>query len=230
MSPKDKQGVRRERNAAQTQEALLNAAEEIFAQHGFDGARMDMIAKRSGYNVALLFRYFENKEGVYRAVIERLRSQENDTLGREIAPFINDEEAALDPQQVRDFLEVCSTWYFHLASRHPHLLRLLGWQMGADGNLFPELPAPNIEVEWGKAAVIFLQRAQAAGLLRANLDVRLIVVNMFTLSMMHMLTLSQQQPSSDMDAEVRKKTLEDRCHQVVEMVLYGVFPPPDQTP
>ncbi|HTK06181.1 MAG TPA: TetR/AcrR family transcriptional regulator [Ktedonobacteraceae bacterium] len=227
MPPKEQPGMRRERNAERTQEVLLNTAEEIFAQYGFDGARMDMIARRSSYNIALLFRYFESKEGIYRAVIERLRSQENDSLGRLIAPLIADEATALDPEQVRHFLEVCCSWYFYLASRHPHLLRLLGWQMDPDRSLFPDLPASNGEVQWGKAAVAFLQRAQAAGLLRANLDVRLIIVNMFLLSMMHVLTLPQQQPSSAMEESSRASTLEDLCHKVIDMVLYGIFPSPD---
>ncbi|GHO49772.1 TetR/AcrR family transcriptional regulator [Ktedonospora formicarum] len=227
MSEQEKQTVRRERNAALTQEALLNAAEEVFAQSGFDGARLDMIAKRSGYNIALLYRYFESKEGIYRAVIKRLIIQENNSLGQMIAPFITDEDAAHDPERVRHFLTVCVTWYFSLASRHPHLLRLLDWQLGTEGSQFPTISMPNGEVGWGEAAVTFLQKAQTAGLLRANLDVRLLIANMFSLGLMYVLTLSPTSSSSDLEEDTHTHTLEDLCQQVVEMVLYGVFPSSD---
>nr|BBH87776.1 TetR family transcriptional regulator [Thermosporothrix sp. COM3] len=215
------QGMRRERNAARTQEIILQAAAETFAENGFDGARMDVIARRAGYNIALLFRYFESKEGIYRAVIERLRNQENDSLGELIAPFINDEAAHRDPEKVRRFLEICASWYFHLAHRHPYLLRLLNWRIGAPGSLFPNIPAANLEVEWGEAAVAFLRKAQEAGLIRPNLDAHLIIMNMFSLSMLAIQSYTQQQLTT-------QKSLEELCDCVVEMALDGVFPHADK--
>ena len=47
-----------------TREAILMAAESVFAQHGFDGARIDTIADISGYNKTLIFRYFGDKLGL----------------------------------------------------------------------------------------------------------------------------------------------------------------------
>src|SRR5579862_6422969 len=63
--------AQRPRDARRTQEELLDAAEAIFGEEGFDGARMEKIADRASKNVALLFRYFDNKEALYRMVIER---------------------------------------------------------------------------------------------------------------------------------------------------------------
>jgi hypothetical protein len=41
---------------------------------------------------------------------------------------------------------------------------------------------------------------------------------------MYVLTLPPVSSSSDLEEDPRKKKLEDLCQQVVEMVLYGVFP------
>ena len=60
---------RREREAPVAREAILNAAEEIFARDGFDGARVDAIAEASGYNKALIFHYFGDKLGLYREIV-----------------------------------------------------------------------------------------------------------------------------------------------------------------
>ena len=51
--------------------AILNAAEEVFAQHGFDGARIDAIAAAAGYNKSLIFQYFGDKLNLYAEVIKR---------------------------------------------------------------------------------------------------------------------------------------------------------------
>lgn len=43
---------------------ILKAAEEVFAEKGFDGARVDEIAKRAGVNKALIYYYFESKDQI----------------------------------------------------------------------------------------------------------------------------------------------------------------------
>lgn len=57
-------------NSAATREAILEAAERIFADKGLEGARTDALAAAAGVNKALLYYYFESKEGLYRAVLE----------------------------------------------------------------------------------------------------------------------------------------------------------------
>jgi TetR/AcrR family transcriptional regulator len=60
----------RQRDRAATSAAILEAAEKIFAQVGPAGARIDAIAAQAGINKAMLYYYFKNKRGLYRAVLE----------------------------------------------------------------------------------------------------------------------------------------------------------------
>jgi TetR/AcrR family transcriptional regulator len=62
---------KRGRNSDQTKLLLLNAAEVEFAAKGFDGARLQNIARAVGVQQALIHHYFDDKDGLYRAVIER---------------------------------------------------------------------------------------------------------------------------------------------------------------
>jgi TetR/AcrR family transcriptional regulator len=62
---------KRERNAESTKKALLDAGEAEFASKGFDGARLPSIARAVGVQQALIHHYFDDKDGLYRAVIER---------------------------------------------------------------------------------------------------------------------------------------------------------------
>src|SRR5436190_21230125 len=61
----------RKRDAAATQQALLDAAAKLFAERGFDRTTVRDIAGQAGVNQALLFRYFGSKEALFEAVIAR---------------------------------------------------------------------------------------------------------------------------------------------------------------
>jgi AcrR family transcriptional regulator len=50
-------------------QAILEAAEAVFAEHGFGGATMSEIAARSGYSAGNLYNVFENKEALFTEVL-----------------------------------------------------------------------------------------------------------------------------------------------------------------
>src|SRR5258708_21334541 len=50
---------------------IVTAAREEFSRRGFDGARVDQIARRAGVNKQLLFYYFHSKRGLFTAVLAR---------------------------------------------------------------------------------------------------------------------------------------------------------------
>ena len=54
-----------------TRDRILESAEKLFADFGFDGASIRQIAMAAGTPVALLSYYFGSKEGLYRAVFDR---------------------------------------------------------------------------------------------------------------------------------------------------------------
>lgn len=55
----------------ETRQALLDAAEELFAEHGIDGASLRSITRRAGANVAAIHYYFGSKEGLVQEVFTR---------------------------------------------------------------------------------------------------------------------------------------------------------------
>src|SRR5271157_722544 len=60
----------RPHNSGARRQAILHAAERIFADEGLEGARTDAIAAAAGVNKALLYYYFRSKHGLYREVLE----------------------------------------------------------------------------------------------------------------------------------------------------------------
>ena len=63
--------IRPVRDAQMTQQQILDAAEYEFSRHGLNGARMSAIANRSEVTTATLHYYFESKESLYKAVLQR---------------------------------------------------------------------------------------------------------------------------------------------------------------
>ncbi len=59
------------RDAEATKKQILDAAEIEFSRHGLNGARISSIAKRARITTAMIHYYFENKEGLYKAVLQR---------------------------------------------------------------------------------------------------------------------------------------------------------------
>jgi AcrR family transcriptional regulator len=70
---------------------ILDAAEKRFAEAGFDGTSLREIVREAGVNLATVYYYFESKEGLMAAVMERrlgpLRQEHLDLLrqGQEAA-------------------------------------------------------------------------------------------------------------------------------------------------
>jgi AcrR family transcriptional regulator len=58
---------------------ILAAAHAEFAQHGFDGARVDRIATLAGLNKRMLYHYFGNKESLFCAVLEANYAHKRDS-------------------------------------------------------------------------------------------------------------------------------------------------------
>lgn len=58
------------RDAERTRAELLAVATEVFAEDGYSGARVDVIAQRTRTTKRMIYYYFGSKDGLYRAVLE----------------------------------------------------------------------------------------------------------------------------------------------------------------
>src|SRR3954470_9711171 len=62
-------GGRRRRDAAATRQALLQAAHSRFVRLGYDRTTLRDVAADVGVNLALIKRYFDSKEGLFKAAL-----------------------------------------------------------------------------------------------------------------------------------------------------------------
>jgi len=105
----------RKRNPAESRLRILDAATRLFGETGFDGARVDVIAREARINKQLLYHYFGNKDALFTQVLERAYQE------------LREQESALNldalPADEAVFALVNFTWQYYLA--HPDFIRLL---------------------------------------------------------------------------------------------------------
>src|SRR6266571_647903 len=105
--PRRKRGRERVYDAQRTREAILSAAETVFAERGFDRTSVDAISSQAGYNKSLLFQYFGDKLGLYSQVLKRSDREMGELMGRTFAPMtlrLADESVVLQAEEFRAFL------------------------------------------------------------------------------------------------------------------------------
>lgn len=66
---------RREREQAFRNHLILEAAEAVFAAHGFDGASVEEIAAKGEVAIATLYKLFGSKEAIFAALVERRQDE-----------------------------------------------------------------------------------------------------------------------------------------------------------
>jgi AcrR family transcriptional regulator len=91
---------------------IVSAAVEVFTEKGFDDARMDDIAVKTGLSKGTLYLYFKNKDDLIMAILDRIFQQEFSKLES------LDQEELGAVEEIRDFTRL-------MASEISALLRLI---------------------------------------------------------------------------------------------------------
>jgi AcrR family transcriptional regulator len=68
------------KSAEERREDVLEAAREVFAEHGLSGASTDEIARRAGISQPYLFRLFRTKKELFLATVERCHEETRETF------------------------------------------------------------------------------------------------------------------------------------------------------
>jgi AcrR family transcriptional regulator len=111
----------------ETRERILFAAKKEFADKGFNGARMNSIAKRARANQALIHYYFEGKEKLYVEVLHRLFGiNQADVIKNDISTW------KLEPDQAL-YVAIYLLIEIHLEATDPDLNKIIAREI-AEGH------------------------------------------------------------------------------------------------
>jgi AcrR family transcriptional regulator len=203
----------RQRDADRSQNTILAAARDEFAEFGLGGARMDRIAERAALNKRLIYYYFEDKETLFQAVLEQsyrdIREAEQQLNLLELAPA----------ESLRRLVEF--TWDYYLA--HPEFLTLLN-----SANLHKarhlqesrrarELNSPLIDMLAG-----ILERGRRDGSFRGGIDPMQLYISIAGLSYFYLSnnhTLSAIFGRDLLTPKARQERLTHMCDVILGYVL-----------
>jgi len=151
----------RPRDADRSQKDILDAALAEFAEHGLGGARMDRIAERAGVNKRLIYYYFDSKERLFLAVLERayegIRGEEQQLNLTQVDPI----------EAIRRL--IAFTWNYYLA--HPEFLTLLNSEnLHRARHLRQSTKVKTMHSPLVQTIADVLERGHKTGLFRAGVD------------------------------------------------------------
>lgn len=113
--------------AGTTEERILDAAMQVFAEVGFDGARVDEIARRANANKAAIYYHIGDKEAVYTVVLQRVFSG----FVRHVIETV--QQAQTPEEQLRAYIRTIS----NNIRKHPYLPTIMMREFAAGAKHLP---------------------------------------------------------------------------------------------
>lgn len=202
--------IRRERNATETRRRLLDAAEQEFAAKGFAGVRLREVAQTAGVQQALIHHYFEDKEGLYRAVLDRAVEQVTENAWTILG------QATSVEGLLGDFIDML----LRFCSSHGNLLAMLRMEALSGSTIVLDVIQAQSRPVF-EAAERVLQAFQQKGQLRSDVPPSEIIVSVLALSLFPFLEAPLLQalwPTFRNDPE----NLEARKRTIHGMILVGL--------
>jgi TetR/AcrR family transcriptional regulator len=141
----------RRRDAAASRRAILDAAEQLFAERGYDRASLGEIGRRAGVSAALPAYFFGGKEQLYAAVLNRLLAERE----RRLEPLAARAAAELERTgELRPALELLIDGYIDFLCERTALVRLMGREALDGGRHLAPGPRHSVAVAEGLARFV----------------------------------------------------------------------------
>jgi len=147
-------------SGGETVERILNVAETLFSEQGFDAVSMSAIAEAAGVCKANVFHHFSTKNALYLTVVRRACQDANrhlDDLGSEAAPL---------PARLARFAQA----HLRQVLDHAPVTRLVLRELLSDKPRLDREIAEQVYGEKFARFVAILKAGQDTGALRADID------------------------------------------------------------
>jgi len=143
-----------------TQTQIIQAAAKVFAEAGIKGATTKEIARQAGVHETTLFRHFENKQAILKAVIHQLSQEMTSALNQYPAEWTEDLRA--------DLLFYART-YQRALIRHNDLIRMLVGEGNRQAEFLQEVMQSS-NMPFKEHLLAYMEQARLLGLIRPELD------------------------------------------------------------
>ncbi|KOS04749.1 transcriptional regulator [Flavobacterium akiainvivens] len=143
---------------------ILQVAEKLFADEGFDGASIRTIAKDAGVNIAMISYYFGSKEKLLEALImyrtSDMKMQLESILGDDLPPF--------------DKIDRLVDLYINRINRHKCMYQIMHFELSTKKRILSMESFMNVKKENTAIFRKIIQEGQDAGVFRTDIIADLI--------------------------------------------------------
>ena len=168
------------RDAARSRRQILDAAERLFARHGFEAASLAEIGEAAGLSRGTPSYFFGSKEELYQAVLERLYADRTAALQPVFAPLAQWAQGPNAPESLESVLSRSVDGYLRFLRDRPTYVDIIEREALAGGDRLRSLDNQSTVMEDAFGAL--RRRARARGL--RNFDVAEIVMCLVALGYM----------------------------------------------
>ena len=200
----------KERNAPRSRAAILDAAERLFAERGYDATSLNQVGAAAGVSRGTPGYFFGSKAELYRAVLERAFAEVRDAVRSGRA------RALASSQAPETILAGAVSDYFDFLAARPNFIRLIerealsgGEQLEGAGHL-----SAGQEALAAISAELGLDETESGDASQVLLS----VIALCWFPLIHARTVA---PAVGVDLSDRE-ALERRRRHVVDLVLHGV--------
>ena len=135
---------------------VLQAAQELFIEKGFEGTSMSLIARRSGITQSLIHHYFGSKEELWLAVKQEAYGS-----------YLAHQQQLLDQDDghIVNFIQSSVSGRFQFFQSHPQVAKLLSWLQILEDPFGMETGQ-----DVARQMLAKIRQAQAEGSIRADME------------------------------------------------------------
>lgn len=167
---------KRIRDPVVSKEKILRAATKEFCSHGFNGARVERIAKRSGANMRMLYHYFGSKVGLYLAALGKVYSEIR----------TQERQLKLDTLDPVEGMRQLVAFTFDFFASHMDFIGLINNENLMRGKYLKRSPRVRaMTIPLVDAIEDLLRRGSASGVLRKDVDAVQLYVSIVAQSQLH---------------------------------------------
>ncbi|MEW6725794.1 TetR/AcrR family transcriptional regulator [Desulforudis sp. 1088] len=202
----------RQRDPVASRQRILNAAREVFAEVGFEAARVDEIARRADINKRMLYHYFGGKEDLYIEVLRQCFKDAWERAGTLLAAKSVD---------ILDRAKSAISAYFWYLVEHPEFLRLMEWE-SLQGGRHARRFLPDFFALGMHQLEKILKDGVAAGIFRRDVDMRQLLISINGLCSAY---LSRREILGFLWTEdmFSPRMLEQRLDHILELLFNGIL-------
>ncbi len=120
-----------------SQEKIFKASIEEFSEHGFDGGRVDRIAKRAGINKAMIYYHYKSKELLYEGLIKQITGDIYNSISS---------VSVTGESSMEKIFSIITAYTDYISSLDRKIFKMILREIAAGGMYFKKVAIPNLVV------------------------------------------------------------------------------------